>query len=97
MQGGGVPIARPTSTPIPLTHAVSPTVQDLHMQLRAKNTLIKQMRAKITRMNGTIPEKMELPSDDDWVSTAAARNGCFSPPGCISLTPRARNGPSQAW
>jgi len=37
------------------------------MQLRAKNVLIKQMKQKISRLNGTIPDKINKPDDDDWV------------------------------
>ena len=37
------------------------------MQLRAKNTLIKKMKKQIASLGGTLPEKMQLKDDDDWV------------------------------
>ena len=46
------------------THA---TLQDLHVQLRQKNTMMKQMKMQIRKLNGTLPELIEKqPDDDDW-------------------------------
>lgn len=41
-------------------------LSDLHMQLRAKNTLIKKMKNQIFGLNGTVPAQIDMPSDDDW-------------------------------
>ena len=41
--------------------------QDLHVQLRQKNTMMKQMKMQIRKLNGTLPELIEnQPDDDDW-------------------------------
>ena len=50
------------------TLAVKESVlQDLHVQLREKNQLMKTMKAKIKALNGTIPEMIKKqPDDDDW-------------------------------
>merc|ERR1712070_1329785 len=40
---------------------------DLHVQLRQKNTMMKQMKMQIRKLNGTLPEVIEKqPDDDDW-------------------------------
>eukprot|EP00039_Didymoeca_costata_P018004 m.331725 g.331725 ORF g.331725 m.331725 type:complete len:185 (+) comp16787_c0_seq1:61-615(+) len=42
-------------------------LQDLHVQLRKKNTMMKQMKMQIKKLNGTLPEQIEKqPDDDDW-------------------------------
>jgi len=59
----------PPPPPLPQSPPQSPPQpqQDLHMQLRAKNTLIKKMKKQIASLGGTLPEKMQLKDDDDWV------------------------------
>jgi len=40
---------------------------DLHVQLRQKNTMMKQMKMQIRKLNGTLPEVISnQPDDDDW-------------------------------
>merc|ERR1719305_1485010 len=40
---------------------------DLHVQLRQKNPMMKQMKMQIRKLNGTLPELLSSqPDDDDW-------------------------------
>jgi len=40
---------------------------DLHVQLRQKNTMMKQMKMQIRKLNGTLPDVIDKqPDDDDW-------------------------------
>jgi predicted nuclease with TOPRIM domain len=40
---------------------------DLHVQLRQKNTMMKQMKMQIRKLNGTLPDIIDKqPDDDDW-------------------------------
>ena len=51
-------------THIPLAHHF---FQDLHVQLRSKNDMMKAMKRQIKKLNGTLPKMLEeQPDDDDW-------------------------------
>jgi len=44
-----------------------PPLQEVHDQLRQKNTLIKSMKRQIIALNGTLPKMVsDMPDDDDW-------------------------------
>jgi chromosome segregation ATPase len=48
-------------------NAKEDVLTDLHVQLRQKNTMMKQMKMQIRKLNGTLPELLaNQPDDDDW-------------------------------
>jgi hypothetical protein len=60
---------RPPPPPPPHTHTRTHIVvlQDLHVQLRSKNDMMKAMKRQIKKLNGTLPKMLEeQPDDDDW-------------------------------
>ena len=50
------------------THSLTFThTQDLHAQLKEKNSMIKQMKWRVKKLGGELPEKLkDMPDDDDW-------------------------------
>ena len=61
--------AQAAHTPPPHTHTRTHIVvlQDLHVQLRSKNDMMKAMKRQIKKLNGTLPKMLEeQPDDDDW-------------------------------